>query len=141
MVYDTKDCYFKTERIKSQLQLKKLFYWHDFHFFNGSKITSLHLKNRLYDFAYTVITRKLWNRKTTFKPKLELKLVQWTLDIAIVQCKKTHFTYIVLCRNIKTLKYCYNVVFLFYCFLVITVHSVSLIMLSVWTFSIYTLYI
>ena len=44
-------------------------------------------------FSSTVITRKLWNRKSTFKLKLWLLKVHWTCNTAIVQCKQTHFTY------------------------------------------------
>ena len=40
----------------------------------------------------TVITRKLWNKKTTFKLKLWLKIVKFRWNTAIVQCKQTHFT-------------------------------------------------
>ena len=45
---------------------------------------------------HTVITRKLWTRKSTFELKIWLKIVKWTwgtwhLNWA-VQCKQTHFT-------------------------------------------------
>ena len=50
-------------------------------------IFKIRLINTCRKLRSTVITRKLWNRKTTFKLKLGLKLVQWTLDIVIVQSK------------------------------------------------------
>ena len=43
-----------------------------------------HLSESMWLIRYlkiTVITRKVWNRKTTFKLKLGLKLVQWSLNI------------------------------------------------------------
>ena len=39
-----------------------------------------------------MITRKFWDRKTTFRRNLWLLKVQYAWDTAIVQCKKTHFT-------------------------------------------------
>ena len=38
-----------------------------------------------------MITRKLWNRNSTFRLKLWLKIVQLTWSTATVQCKQTHF--------------------------------------------------
>ena len=40
----------------------------------------------------TVITRKFWNRKSTFKLKLGLLIVQEAWDTVLLQCKRTHFT-------------------------------------------------
>jgi len=54
----------------------------------------------------TVITRKLWNMKTTSKIKLHLKIVQNLIRIK---------------RNYLLCEYYCNVVFIFHCFLVITV--------------------
>ena len=45
--------------------------------------------NKFYD---TVITRKLWNKKTTLRLNLRFQIVLWTWDTSILKCKQTHFS-------------------------------------------------
>ena len=71
-------------------------------------------------FFETMRSRKLWNRKTTIRPKLWLYIVQWACATVIVKYKHTSWVSYTICfvTTPDTLHYCFYMFFLFHSFLV-----------------------